>query len=227
MDLIRDPGDGADLDVMTTMYPSRLECVRGRRAALDPTSTFYGYVVWGRARIRSSGLEITADAGGFFSLPGPVELSVEGAAVLIERRGFRGLPVAGRIEEVGRLACTDGCSDTVLVSPPRCGDPVLSHLHCPPGVRQTLHTQPTICLGVVARGEGVAFGPEDRWVEPLTEGTVFLLHPHEAHAFRTGENRRPLDVIAFHPDSDWGPTDAAHPMLNRTYLGRDAAGRPR
>ena len=27
-----------------------------------------------------------------------------------------------------------------------------------------------------------------------------------------------MDVVAFHPDSDWGPTDAAHPMLNRTYV---------
>jgi hypothetical protein len=29
-----------------------------------------------------------------------------------------------------------------------------------------------------------------------------------------------MDVIAFHPDSDWGPTDEKHPMLNRTYLVR-------
>jgi hypothetical protein len=28
-----------------------------------------------------------------------------------------------------------------------------------------------------------------------------------------------MDVIAFHPDSDWGPTDGIHPMLNRTFIG--------
>jgi hypothetical protein len=32
------------------------------------------------------------------------------------------------------------------------------------------------------------------------------------------ESKSSLDVIAFHPDSDWGPTDGTHPMLNRTYL---------
>jgi hypothetical protein len=25
-------------------------------------------------------------------------------------------------------------------------------------------------------------------------------------------------VLAFHPDSDFGPTDEDHPMLNRTYF---------
>ena len=27
-----------------------------------------------------------------------------------------------------------------------------------------------------------------------------------------------MDVIAFHPDSDFGPTDIEHPMINRTIV---------
>ena len=27
-----------------------------------------------------------------------------------------------------------------------------------------------------------------------------------------------MDVIAYHPDSDWGPTDVEHPMVNRTLV---------
>ena len=27
-----------------------------------------------------------------------------------------------------------------------------------------------------------------------------------------------MDVIAYHPDSDWGPTHREHPMLNRTLV---------
>jgi hypothetical protein len=38
------------------------------------------------------------------------------------------------------------------------------------------------------------------------------------HSFYTRET--PLDVIAWHPDSDFGPTDENHPMRNRTILGK-------
>jgi hypothetical protein len=27
-----------------------------------------------------------------------------------------------------------------------------------------------------------------------------------------------LDVIAYHPDTDFGPTDDNHPMINRTWF---------
>jgi hypothetical protein len=36
------------------------------------------------------------------------------------------------------------------------------------------------------------------------------------HRFLTTDAQ--LDVIAYHPDSDWGPTDTEHPMLNRTWV---------
>jgi AraC-like ligand binding domain len=220
MELIRNPRNGDSLDASMTMYPCRMEVVSGERRLGAPTSTSYGFVVSGDARIRSPHFEVRGDAGTFFAMPGEIEIDASAVVVVVEKYGFRGLPTAGRIEERGRLSYIDGCSDSILVSPPRRGDPVLNHLHFPRGVDQSQHTHPSLRLGVVARGEGVAFQLGDHgWEHPLTEGSVFLLHEHELHSFRTTESDRPMDVIAFHPDSDWGPTDGVHPMLNRTYLG--------
>ena len=219
MELLREPKDGEGIDARGTMYPCRLEVLRAARNVGAVTSSVYGFVLSGRAELRAPGLEVRADAGAFFCVAGEARVEPVGAAVVvaIERFGFRGQTIVGRVEAAGRLAYIDGCSDSILVSPPRLGDPVLNHLHFPAGIRQSPHIHPSIRLGVVARGEGVAYGPGDPgWEEPLTPGCVFLLHGHELHAFRTGAQE--LDVIAFHPDSDWGPTDAAHPMRNRTYV---------
>jgi mannose-6-phosphate isomerase-like protein (cupin superfamily) len=98
--------------------------------------------------------------------------------------------------------------------PPRKGDPSLNHLSFPAGVRQSFHIHPSIRLGVVANGSGFACFADREM--PLTAGTLFCIEERELHRFRTEDQR--LDVIAFHPDGDWGPTDQDHPMLNRTYL---------
>lgn len=223
MRVLRSPDDGATLDASATMYPSRLVALRSRREFTTPTSTHYGYCVAGKIHIAAEGIDAALSAGGFFALPGAFEARVEGLTVAIERFGFRCAPLLGRVEARGRLAYIDGCSDTVLCAPPRLGDPVLNHLHFPAGIRQSLHTHPSIRLGVVARGGGLAFGQRAMdgadFEEALIEGAVFAIDAHERHAFRT-EKGASMDVIAFHPDSDWGPTDGAHPMLNRTYLAK-------
>lgn len=202
------------ISALDTMYPSSLQTVHGATAYTTATTTAYGYVFAGSCRVVADLGVLTLGAGSYFCAPGVFRLEVEGTAVVIERLGFRGLFAAGCIEAKGRLAYIDGCSDTLLVYPPRLGDPVLNHLHFPIQINQSVHSHPSIRLGVVARGHGVAHGPG--WEHPLSEGDAFLLGPHEMHAFRTGQST--MDVIAYHPDGDWGPTDENHPMLNRTYL---------
>ncbi len=218
MKLIRDPEAGATLDATTTMYPSRLEVVVGAKRFESSTSTHYGFVVEGRARVGGAGLNLEASAGAFFCIPGGLELDATGRVVVIERLGFLAMAAAGRIESAGRLSYIDGCTDSVLVMPPRLGDPVLNHLHFPAGITQSVHSHPSIRLGVVSSGRGVAYGPGagTAWEEPLESACVFLLESHEFHAFRTAADV--MNVIAYHPDSDWGPTDGVHPMLNRTYV---------
>ena len=228
MELIESPTDGSVIDALQTMYPSRLEVVTSAREHEADGSTRYGYVLEGSVRVQTDGVDATLGAGSYFALVAGCSLQPDGVAVVIERKGFCGTTCIGRIERRGRLAYIDGCSDSVLVMPPRRGDPVLNHLHFPSGVKQTQHTHPSIRLGVVARGTGHAYSSHgEAWELPLRPGCVFLLREHEVHAFRTDKSGSTMDVIAYHPDSDWGPTDGAHPMINRTYieqLGIDQLG---
>jgi hypothetical protein len=46
---------------------------------------------------------------------------------------------------------------------------------------------------------------------------LFCIHPEGKHKFRTGPDS-PMRVLAYHPDSDFGPTDQDHPMINRTMV---------
>jgi quercetin dioxygenase-like cupin family protein len=140
--------------------------------------------------------------------------------VLIERVGFKGQNVVGGpLERSGRLVYIDGCSDSLLVYPPRQGDPSLNALFFPPHIEQSYHIHPSIRLGVVISGNGVAClkkGAVNETEITLHAGTVFCIEERESHRFRTDDDS--MVVIAFHPDGDWGPTDHNHTMLNRTYI---------
>ena len=142
-------------------------------------------------------------------------MCVEGGAGLwVKCAGHRGLfVVGGPVESAGRLRYINGCSDTVLVAPLVRGDPCLNFLHIPPGVVQSDHEHPSLRAGLVLHGDGVCVVEgTDRL--PLSGGTVFVLEPGTVHRFESGS--LPLDIVAWHPDSDFGPTDEDHPMLNRT-----------
>ena len=221
MRIIRNPRNGELLDASLTMYPSRLEVVEGRREVEDVSATSYGYVASGSADVKTPHFRFRADHGAFFSVPGKFTVESRGQVVLIQRLGYRGLLVAGMVEGVGRLNYIDGCSSTMLVPPARVGDPVLNHLHIPPG-STSLSTPTPPCgsawlpAGVGWPTAGVTSG--DGWEEPLEAGTVFLLDAQELHSFSTASCRDGLDVVTYHPDSDWGPTDGEHPMISRTHI---------
>ena len=138
-----------------------------------------------------------------------------GSALVIAHAGYRGLrQLGGPLETSGRLRYVDGCTDTLLVCPPRLGEPCLNHLHIPPHTQQSEHTHPSLRLGVIARGSGLCRTPDAELA--LEEGMGFYLPPELVHSFVTRESA--LDVFAWHPDSDFGPTDRDHPMRNRTIL---------
>lgn len=251
MKIIIHPKNGDVLDARSGMYPSLLEVIAHTSKGYEASdcATRYGYVIDGEVHVKLDKGALRLTAGAFFCESGSIGLAAHhGTVAVITRYGFRGQCVAGRIENRGRLSYIDGCSDSMLVYPPRLGDPVLNYLHFPESIEQSQHTHPSIRMGVIASGRGEAFGPRaqlahvkvwdrssampeelqaiketDRhWIVPLVPGAVFLLEEQEMHSFRTSADDG-MDVIAFHPDSDWGPTDQNHPMLNKTYIGADVA----
>lgn len=183
--------------------------------------TVYGYTYYPLS-VNWLGRTFELCAGMYFALPGPVALSGR-HAVVINRRGYVGLPAfGGPIEERGRLLYIDGCSDSLLIGPPKKGDPCLNHLHFPPGISQTMHTHPTARVGMVARGSGKCVTPTGELA--LEAGMCWYLEAGDPHCFHTAPGET-MDVIAWHPDTDVGPTDESHPMVNRTYVdGVSAAG---
>ena len=213
-------------------YPCKAYRVEGEkelRSVVYPEkksrSTFYGYAD------KDSSLTILADdenetperynlkAGMYFSAARSIK--IRGSAVVIERLDYEGLfSLGGAIEEVGRLKYIDGCSDTLLISPPKIGDPCLNHLHFPTKIDQTMHTHPTVRIGIVAKGKGKCKTPDETF--DLYEGLCWYLPVDGVHGFETSDEST-MDIIAWHPDSDTGPTDEDHPMINRTYVDGTSA----
>jgi quercetin dioxygenase-like cupin family protein len=228
-------GQSQQIDMMNTMYPTRLTRLEGPQEfviSYQPSSTIYGYIMRG-ALVIDVGDGRRMNGAGYFSatsrVPGHL-LSVEPMgdvlAVIIERAGYKGQVVTGApVEESGRLVYIDNCSDSLLIYPPRLGDPSLNHLHFPPGIEQTYHIHPSLRMGMVIGGRGTSdvAGPNGVMIAtPLNEGDAFCIEERELHRFRTGRDQS-MDVIAFHPDGDWGPTDHNHTMLNRTYISKPGA----
>lgn len=223
MIVLNNPEPGNALDARMTMYPSCLEVIAGSKTNEDIARTTFGFVVSGRAAVKTQQLSFELSAESYFCIPGGFDIDADGIVVLMSRIGYRGLFAAGSLEKCGRLSYLNGCSSTILVAPPRRGDPIFNHLHIPNGVAQTPHTHPTLRLGVVARGNGLARGysstERKEWSYLLTLGCVFHLPEQEVHSFYTTDPGQTLDIVTLHPDSDWGPTDDEHPMKNQTLIG--------
>lgn len=158
--------------------------------------------------------EFVLREGSYFVAPGSVRIEAgRGLAVLAV--GYRGLrQLGGPIEPAGRLQYIDGCTDTLLVCPPRLGEACLNHLHIPAGTNQTAHVHPSLRVGIIARGSGLCRTADGE--HELREGLGWYIPAGLSHSFITRDAA--LDVLAWHPDSDFGPTDQDHPMRNRTII---------
>ncbi|MFO0387581.1 MAG: cupin domain-containing protein [Flavobacteriales bacterium] len=194
--------------------PCRLYGLRGAyEMRLMPCSTYFIYVQRGTVLLNR---RWPLYPGMFASATRAVlegdELS---EAIIIERIGYFGaMLIGGPIEAQGRLKYIDGCTDSLLISPLMFGDPCLNHLHFPPDVKQTMHTHPSVRIGMVTKGWGKCETPDGLY--DLRPGLVFVIHTDGQHRFLT--DREAMDVIAFHADSDFGPTHEDHPMINRTIV---------
>lgn len=198
----------------------------GHALSLPAGGTHYGFALGGGA-VLDAGEErgtLPVAGGMYFSLPGAGSIrsaSTAGAGIVITQPGYAGLfSLGGPVEPEGRLRYIDGCTDTLLIAPPVLGDPCLNLLHIPPHTRQTAHTHPSFRAGIIVSGRGRCVTPAGD--HPLEPGLGFVIPEDAEHSFHTdGEELR---VIAFHPDSDTGPTHEDHPMVNRTII--DGARKP-
>jgi hypothetical protein len=217
--MVRKMKFGSTIDYSDTMYPTVAHLVEENVFKTDKYTSVYGYVFHGDAKFSDG---IKARAGQFFShwCHGHEDVIVAGKAALFMRYGYKCQNiVGGPLESAGRLSYIDGCSDTLLIYPPRLGDPSISALYFPPGIHQTAHVHPSIRLGAIVSGQGysIVYGRGESSVShSLTPGLIWGIDAQEKHNFVTTEQG--MIVIAYHPDGDWGPTDHDHTMINRTYI---------
>lgn len=206
---------GLCVDLRSDPHPTLISAWNMSVSRLNQGGTHFGFVQSGNATISATCGSFELRAGMYFCVPGLAEINGRGAGFVASRIGYNGFfHVGGPIEETGRLRYIDGCTDSLLIAPVVKGDPCLNLLHIPPQTRQTAHTHPSLRAGIIVSGEGVC--QTANTALPLAPGIVFVIPTDVLHSFHTQSIS--LRVIAWHPDSDVGPTHENHPMVNRTWI---------
>ena len=208
------------IDMRDTMYPTYALMARTIHFVDKEEigwATMFGFS-FGNSSLHIGKKEYNIKSNQYFSIPiknEDVTIDPTDDLFVVFRLGFLGHDLIGTqdVTKQGKLSYIDGCSDSLMVYPPRLGDPTLNYLFFPTKTNQSFHTHPSIRIGCVIDGEGISHA---EYVVPLTTGTFFCLEEHELHRFVTKD--KSMRVIAYHPDGDWGPTDENHTMLNRTYV---------
>ncbi len=182
---------------------------------LTGQSTFIGCVYKGPVEVVTNSNTLTLITGQYFAIADAVSVK-GGQGIIIEAMNYRGLDqFGGPIETDGRLQYVSGCTDTLLISADRLGNPCLNALFFPPSIDQIPHTHPSIRIGIVVTGSGKCVTETE--VIELKPGMVFIIHEDGKHSFSTSPDEG-MTVVAYHPDSDFGPQDDDHPMINRTIV---------
>lgn len=192
-------------------------------AIIAESGAVFGYVVEGVVTIsdRQSRIPTTLTQGEYFSVNAPVHFAFTPTptrVVAVHVDPFVALrTIGGPIEPKGRLRYIDRCSDSLLIGPPMLSDPCLNLLHFPPGIHQTAHTHPSVRCGAIADGAGYCINGDGERLD-LLPGMIWVIPAETVHSFHTVDSGSTLNVIAYHPDTDFGPQDENHPMLNRTWV---------
>jgi hypothetical protein len=223
-------------------YPIRYyNIVNGEGIEINNNLTYFVFIYNGEAVLKlDNGIQSILPKDTYFSVHGKFCLEGNFKAIAIEVITTNGKfkennytaynHIGGIVEEKGRLKYIDGCTDSILIPPVKKGDPCLNHLHFPKQITQTPHTHPSHRIGIVIRGNGECVTPFGNL--PLIEGCIFVIKEYDGkelfegldgqlyeagtHKFDTKDSS--MDVIAFHPDSDFGAEDEFHPMINRTIV---------
>lgn len=226
-ELADDKAPSIQSDIGTDDFPSVLVILNEHRVAhLPADATYFGFsikpcFVDRSVRINHGGVQLPAESA--FAVRGPATV-IGGSGFAVARRDYIGFETfVGPIEHAGRLRYIDGCTDSLLISPARFGDPCLNLLYFPQNIKQTSHTHPSNRIGMVISGRGRCVTPHGEVA--LLPGVVFNIPRDSEHCFFTDDDE--MRVVAWHPDSDFGPRDEDHPMLNRTIVNGISAGQKR
>lgn len=199
----------------TGAHASQLFGWRNDVLSLEDEGTHFGYVLEATATLTVPQGVFVLTAGMYFAVPSRCTVGGAGSGIVITRVGHRGVfSIGGPIETEGRLRYIDGCTDSLLIQPQLKGDPCLNALYLPAGVSQTEHTHPSVRIGLIVQGTGECRTATAR--HSLSPGRVFIIRENGSHSFATIDDS--MVVIAYHPDSDYGPTHEEHPMINRTII---------
>lgn len=146
-----------------------------------------------------------------------LDIAPNTVVAIFQKLDYYGLDSLGKIElDTGRLKYINGCFDTILFQPIKKGLPCMNTLFMPSLINQTMHTHPSTRAGIILKGKAYCETPKGQ--HPLSEGVIFFMPKDSLHKFRTDIHGDTLNLAAFHPDSDSGPTDDLHIMLNRTIV---------
>jgi len=180
----------------------------------------FGYVDKGAILLGDSNKTIIVNAGFWFSTKNGADikfLSEEYRVAIWQLADYPGSLNIGEVEARGRLKYIDNCHDSILHAPIKKGFPCLNALYMPEGVLQTRHTHPSNRSGFIIVGGAICDTPEESF--NLEAGQIFFLNKDAEHNFRSDHGKDiTMKLVAYHPDSDYGPTDEVHPMLNRTIV---------
>lgn len=213
--ILADDGNGSRVFGYDTKKTNNAKIIHFDKAG----SGLYGYVHTGSIEMLCDGSSYKVQAGHWFSTAGNADIFIEAQTqvMIIEVDNHYGFTSLGKVGAEGRLNYIDGAKDTVLQSPIRFGMPCINALYIPAGVHQTAHTHPSTRIGFINGGSAICrTGETDHLMEA---GDIFFLPADGLHQFLTDQfEGSTLNVIAFHPDSDFGPKDERHPMLNRTIV---------
>lgn len=232
---------GQAVSNLDPLFGSRITpIVGGGRSFTSDDETHFVYCYKGKFNLTLQDNRFYPIQAGMYACVKGAFVSAEPTAygIVITKPKYKGLfQIGGPVEEVGRLKYIDGCTDSLLIPPVMKGDPCFNLLVFPPGIDQTMHTHPSVRLGMVISGRGVCrqltakHQPGEPMGDPVEEridlypGQVFSIMAEGVHAFSTPHGEG-MAVVAYHPDSDFGPTHEEHPMLNRTIIDGVSAKDP-
>ncbi|WP_157650434.1 cupin domain-containing protein [Burkholderia ubonensis] len=212
--------EAAMLDYTQLETPTKVAVSPGGMQQFDPDSTHFIVIQSGELEVLHKGSIYHLRSGQFGCFPGALMLTGDAQAILVTSLGYEGSTlVGGPVEALGRLRYIDGCTSSVLLAPPVRGEPCLNFLYLPRNTSQTLHTHPTIRVGLILSGDGQC--ETHHGLLEFRAGMAFVIPPGVVHSFQgRGESMR---IAIYHPDSDSGPTHTDHTMLNRTYVNGTTA----